>query len=305
MSVRIIPQTKLQSNVHLGNSLASGSVAGFETDEQGNLSFNPTNFLLGLAGGALGSKAIAKGFKTISKNPELKAKVTKELADTLSKGWDSAVKQYPILESLQPRYIVKNEKGRDLQAKHILREVEKESRALDFTKTKTINAVDTYAKTQTFKALSEDKQQAILSLKEIIPEPMPKEISLKDFEILRTHFENKIDKEVREAYLKLFDLTKQKPDIVLRVHKNGEFREEYIKAFQHKESKDLYYLAITNGEREITGIPTTKVIKVINEIVNGEIVSARALEEIAYPAEPIKNLNPQLSNTIIPQKEKK
>ena len=124
-STDIIPQTKLQSNVHIGSGLASGSVAGFETDEQGNLNFNPTNFLLGLAGGALGSKAIAKGFKAISKNPELKAKVTKELADTLSKGWDSAVKQYPILESLQPRYIVKNEKGRDLQAKHILRELRK------------------------------------------------------------------------------------------------------------------------------------------------------------------------------------
>lgn len=295
-------RTKLQTNPHLGSGIVGGSIAGFETDEQGNLHFNPANFLLGLAGGAIGSKAVAQGFKAISKNPEFKAKLTQELANTLSKGWDSAVKQYPILESLEPRHIIaKSEKGRDLQARHILREAEMESQALDFAKLKTINAVDRYAKTQTFKALSKDKQQAILSLKEIIPEPMPKEISLKDFESLRTHFENKTDKEAREAYLKLFDLTKQKPDIVLQVHKNGELREEYIKAFQHKESKDLYYLAITKGEKEITGIPTTKVIKVINEIVNGEIVSARALEEIAYPAEPIKNLNPQLSNAIIPQ----
>lgn len=116
-----------QSNAHIGSGLVSGSVAGFETDEQGNLNFNPANFLLGLAGGAVGSKAIAQGFKAIHKNPELKAKVTKELADTLSKGWDSATKAYPILSTLEPRHIIaKSEKGRDLQARHILREAEKE-----------------------------------------------------------------------------------------------------------------------------------------------------------------------------------
>ncbi|WP_297579186.1 DEAD/DEAH box helicase family protein [uncultured Helicobacter sp.] len=125
-------RTKLQTNPHLGSGIVGGSVAGFETDEQGNLNFNPANFLLGLAGGAVGSKAVALGFKTIEKNPELKAKVTKELADTLSKGWDSATKAYPILSTLEPRHIIaKSEKGRDLQAKHILREVErKEAKGL-------------------------------------------------------------------------------------------------------------------------------------------------------------------------------
>lgn len=115
------------SNAHIGSGLVSGSVAGFETDEQGNLNFNPANFLLGLAGGAVGSKAIAQGFKAIHKNPEFKEKLTQELADTLSKGWDSATKAYPILSTLEPRHIIaKSEKGRDLQARHILREAEKE-----------------------------------------------------------------------------------------------------------------------------------------------------------------------------------
>ena len=116
----------IQSNAHIGSGIVSGSVAGFETDEQGNLTLDPQKFLLGLAGGAVGSKAIAQGFKAIHKNPEFKEKLTQELADTLSKGWETAVKQYPILESLQPRYIVKNEKGRIAQSKAILKEVEKE-----------------------------------------------------------------------------------------------------------------------------------------------------------------------------------
>ena len=166
-SNEVIPQTKLQSNVHIGSGLASGSVAGFETDEQGNLSFNPTNFLLGLAGGALGSKAIAKGFKAISKNPELKAKVTKELADTLSKGWDSAVKQYPILESLQPRSIVKNEKGRDLQAKHILREVEKESQNMLKSATKLKGKVVTNLQNGMEASISSDGISKMISVKAV------------------------------------------------------------------------------------------------------------------------------------------
>ncbi|WP_194145520.1 hypothetical protein, partial [Helicobacter apodemus] len=114
------------SNPHLGSGLVGGSVAGFETDEQGNLSFNPQNFLLGLAGGAIGSKAVAQGFKALKDNPAFKEKLQQELANTLSRGWESAIKQYPILESLEPRYIIKNEKGREIQAQGILREVEKE-----------------------------------------------------------------------------------------------------------------------------------------------------------------------------------
>lgn len=119
------------SNPHLGSGLVGGSVAGFESDEQGNLSFNPTNFLLGLGAGVAGSKGVAQGFKAIKDNPEFKEKLTKELASTLSKGWESAIKQYPILQSLEPRYIVKNEKGREVQAKGVLKELEnKEAKGL-------------------------------------------------------------------------------------------------------------------------------------------------------------------------------
>ena len=139
--------------------LLSGSVAGVEQDEQGNITLDPQKFLLGLAGGAAGSKAIAQGFKTMNKNPELKAKVTKELANTLSKGWNSAVKQYPILESLQPRYIVKNEKGREIQAKNMLESLAKTQRQ---------KVEIEIPKGQDFRALKQESEAYLQSLKDTI-----------------------------------------------------------------------------------------------------------------------------------------
>ena len=46
---------------HLGSGLISGSVAGIETDENGNIvGFNPAKFAAGFLGGAVGSKAVSK-----------------------------------------------------------------------------------------------------------------------------------------------------------------------------------------------------------------------------------------------------
>lgn len=174
-------------------------------------------------------------------------------------------------------------------------------------KQKTIDKVDSYAQTPEFKALSKDKQEAILSLKTIEPSPMPQGISIKDLEHLQVHFSDKLDKEQREKFLTLFKDTKDNPHIVLEVLKNGEIRQEYIKAYQHKESKDLYYLAITKDEKDITGIPTTKLIKVINDIAKSrEILKAVNLERISNTAAPLqKQTSSQRSSDIIPQIHKK
>lgn len=51
------------SNPHLGAGLLGGSVAGVEQDENGNITFSPEKFALGLLGGAAGSKAVAKGLE--------------------------------------------------------------------------------------------------------------------------------------------------------------------------------------------------------------------------------------------------
>lgn len=55
---------KLQANAHLGTGLASGTLSGLETDEEGNIiGFDPQKFALGFLGGAGGSLAVSKGFK--------------------------------------------------------------------------------------------------------------------------------------------------------------------------------------------------------------------------------------------------
>ena len=48
------------SNPHAGAGLLGGSVSGVEQDENGNITFNPEKFALGLLGGAVGSIAISK-----------------------------------------------------------------------------------------------------------------------------------------------------------------------------------------------------------------------------------------------------
>ncbi|WP_297192377.1 PBECR2 nuclease fold domain-containing protein [uncultured Campylobacter sp.] len=162
-------------------------------------------------------------------------------------------------------------------------------------KERSIKAVDRYAQTQAFKALSKDKQEAILSLKDIVPSPMPQEIKANDLQNLKLHFKGKNDEIQRKELLKLFDITKQKPDIELNIKVNNEDRKEYIKAFQHRENKDLYYIAITQDKDNIyiTGIPTTQIKKVINDIAKSEEVLKRGfLEGSINPATPLnENLN--------------
>ncbi|WP_270971895.1 PBECR2 nuclease fold domain-containing protein [Campylobacter upsaliensis] len=118
------------SNPHLGAGLLGGSLNGVEQDEEGNLSFDPAKFAAGFLGGSLGSKAVGVGFKHLEKNPALKEKIITELADTLAQGFDKAREKYPLLSTLEPRYIVQNERGRKIQAKVMLKELEKEQKGL-------------------------------------------------------------------------------------------------------------------------------------------------------------------------------
>ncbi|EHE0559453.1 hypothetical protein J0E37_001603, partial [Campylobacter upsaliensis] len=85
---------------------------------------------MGFLGGSLGSKAVSMGFKHLEKNPALKEKIITELADTLALGFDKAKAKYPLLSMLEPRYIIQNERGRKIQAKSMLKELEKEQKGL-------------------------------------------------------------------------------------------------------------------------------------------------------------------------------
>ncbi|EKC9553494.1 hypothetical protein OQK14_000173 [Campylobacter upsaliensis] len=118
------------SNPHLGAGLVGGTLNGVEQDENGNLSFDPAKFAAGFLGGSVGSFALKKGFQILEKNPELKEKIITELALTLAQGFEKAREKYPLLSTLEPRYIVKNEKGRKIQAKTMLKELEREQKGL-------------------------------------------------------------------------------------------------------------------------------------------------------------------------------
>ncbi|EOX1265163.1 LPD23 domain-containing protein [Campylobacter upsaliensis] len=119
------------SNPHLGAGLVGGTLNGLETDEEGNITgFDPAKFAMGFLGGSLGSKAVSMGFKHLEKNPALKEKIITELADTLAQGFDKAKAKYPLLSMLEPRYIIQNERGRKIQAKAMLKELEREQKGL-------------------------------------------------------------------------------------------------------------------------------------------------------------------------------
>ena len=157
-------------------------------------------------------------------------------------------------------------------------------------KPKTIKFIDNFTQNSAlFKTLDNEKQQAILKIKEIEAEKMPDNLmNLGDFENLQVHFSGKADEAQRQKYAPLFDITTQKPDIKLKTSKDGQERTEYIKAFQHKESKDMFYIAITqeNDKIKITGIPTTQISKVVNDIIKSEkVLKAGNFETISNPAE--------------------
>ena len=82
-----------QSNAHIGSGLVSGTLAGVERDENGNIvGFDPAKFALGFLGGAVGSKGVqvmAKKYaimrKMNAKNNDKKLYDTLKLIDTSPK----------------------------------------------------------------------------------------------------------------------------------------------------------------------------------------------------------------------------
>ena len=179
---------------------------------------------------------------------------------------------------------------------------------MDFgAKPKTIKYIDKFIDNELFVALDKDKQDAIISLKYIKAETMPDNFeNTHNLDNLSIHFSSKNDKKQREKYAHLFNITKERPDIKLEVEKNEQQRIEYIKAFEYKQSKDLYYIAITqeNDNINITGIPTTQILQIVKDIVRSKkvVTIARNFEAISNPAEPNIDISkPQLSDETIPQ----
>ncbi|ECP8538573.1 hypothetical protein FU398_09265 [Campylobacter jejuni] len=120
----------LHSNEIWGGGLAGGTLNGLETDEDGNVTgFDPAKFVAGFIAGAGGTFAFKKGAKFLKENPQFKEAVVNELKESLRHGWQGATKKYPILSQLtEPKYIIQNDKGRAMQARHLLNKLEKEQK---------------------------------------------------------------------------------------------------------------------------------------------------------------------------------
>uniref|UniRef100_UPI0013152BE1 ADP-ribosyltransferase-containing protein n=1 Tax=Helicobacter mesocricetorum TaxID=87012 RepID=UPI0013152BE1 len=245
------------SNPHLGSGLVGGSIAGFEIDEQGNLSFNPQNFLLGLAAGSIGSKAVAQGFKALKDNPAFKERLQQELANTLSRGWESAIKQYPILQSLEPRYIIKNEKGREIQAKGVLKELEI---------TPIQNALKSLESTPTPQKLTDTQIQKLL----------------KEFDILdnlKEHLNTRTE-DRKQLYNLLLD-AKDNPQI----HYKKDLKDKYLKKYKSTGKEPYFYLLITQDKDKtfITHFKTRDIKYLSEEITDSDkiIKGADIIEELS------------------------
>ncbi|WP_158656784.1 hypothetical protein, partial [Helicobacter bilis] len=55
--------------------------------------------------------------------------------------------------------------------------------------------------------------------------------------------------------------------------RDGELKKEYIKAYQHKETHDIFFYIVATKENDniiSTGLPTTQINKIINNIKSSE-----------------------------------
>ncbi|EOC4999590.1 PBECR2 nuclease fold domain-containing protein, partial [Campylobacter upsaliensis] len=245
------------SNPHLGAGLVGGTLNGVEQDENGNLSFDPVKFAMGFLGGSVGSFALKKGFQILEKNPELKEKIITELADTLAQGFEKAREKYPLLSTLEPRYIVKNEKGRKIQAKTMLKELEREQN-------KNLQNI-----------IRQNLQNLPLNNK-------PLELSEKQVKLLinrfanarnlKEHLNTRADNR-KELYALLND-TLENPQI----HFIKEGRDKYVKRYKGDVNEPYFYLLITQDKDKIfiTHLKTRDIKYLSRQISNAEQIKKGA-----------------------------
>ena len=245
------------SNPHLGAGLVGGVLNGVEQDEEGNLSFDPVKFVAGFLGGSGGSFALKKGFQILEKNPELKEKIINELADTLAQGFEKAREKYSLLNLLEPRYIVKNEKGRKIQAKTMLKELEREQN-------KNLQNI-----------IRQNLQNLPLNNK-------PLELSEKQVKLLinrfanarnlKEHLNTRADNR-KELYALLND-TLENPQI----HFIKEGRDKYVKRYKGDVNEPYFYLLITQDKDKIfiTHLKTRDIKYLSRQISNAEQIKKGA-----------------------------
>ncbi|EKM3878455.1 hypothetical protein PUT20_001419, partial [Campylobacter upsaliensis] len=204
-----------------------------------------------------GSFALKKGFQILEKNPELKEKIINELAHTLAQGFEKAREKYPLLNLLEPRYIVKNEKGRKIQAKTMLKELEREQN-------KNLQNI-----------IRQNLQNLPLNNK-------PLELSEKQVKLLinrfanarnlKEHLNTRADNR-KELYALLND-TLENPQI----HFIKEGRDKYVKRYKGDANEPYFYLLITQDKDKIfiTHLKTRDIKYLSRQISNAEQIKKGA-----------------------------
>ncbi|WP_141071138.1 hypothetical protein, partial [Campylobacter fetus] len=160
-NIDIIPQNtkevnptsnKILTNEHIGGGLAGGAINGVETDENGNISFDPAKFVAGFLAGAGGVAGIKRANKFLKDNPQFKETFKNELSKTLSSGWENAKAKNPLLKTLETnKYIVQNKKG--ASANDVINAAQKmageDYHGIDLKGQKTLNSIKTANETAT------------------------------------------------------------------------------------------------------------------------------------------------------------
>ena len=103
-----------QTNPHIGAGLVSGTLAGVESDENGNIiGFDPAKFALGFLGGSIASKIGLESIKRLSHNPKAREvlerlRLKNDILPLLNKG--KKVDSKDVIKILQ----TSPQKGRDM-----------------------------------------------------------------------------------------------------------------------------------------------------------------------------------------------
>ena len=120
----------MQSNAHLGSGILSGTAAGIETDENGNIiGFNPAKFAAGFLGGVAGSKAVSKIYKNKSAQRYATLAIKSIQQDYKSLSENNPAMFAKIMQKFNPRDFLKGKKqvqevSKDIFNKELAQEIE-------------------------------------------------------------------------------------------------------------------------------------------------------------------------------------
>ena len=238
--------TTIQANQHLGAGLFGGMINGLSEDENGNLTFNPQDFLKGFAAGGVGSLGMNKALKVIKQNPQLKRNLLNELKKSLSITHGDLAKVYPVFKNTKPFKATKKDKALNIQAKAALRDLQIENMQ-DVLKNLNINPLP--------RELNEEEIQGLLK-------------SFDNEKNIKEHLFTRTDAKLRKSLFRLLKDTQNDPQI--HYIKNG--RDKKLKRYKGDKDEPYFYVLITQDKDKtfITHFKNTNIKYLSRELINAD-----------------------------------